>query len=148
MAPSAEDRQARAKNLEEAKRKAKETAAAQDPDADDSDDEDEQPERPENPGLGAVVDPRAALAAARGVVLSQDMQGYYAMIKGGWHQVCDKKTVRLTPMSPPSAHWNVSLLAVCWDHGRQPHFPPQRHHRGAPHRRGVLLVVPEPGIRR
>ena len=148
MAPSAADRQERAKTMAEAKKKAKETAAAADPQADDSDDEDRQPDRPENPGLGAVADPRSQLAAAKGVVLSDGMKGYYKMIKLGWHQVCDKKTVRLTPMSPPSAHWNVSLLAVCWDHGRQPHLPPQRHHRGAPHRRGMHLVVDEPGIRR
>ena len=129
MALSAEERQERAKTMAEAKKKAKETAAAENPQADDSDDEDRQPDRPENPGLGAVADPRSQLAAAKDVVLSDDMKGYYKMIKLGWHQVCDKKTVRLTPMSPPSAHWNVSLLAVCWDHGRQPHLPPQRHHR-------------------
>jgi hypothetical protein len=141
MAPNAEDRQARAKAIVEAKKKAAAAAAAEDLQADDSDDEDRQPERPENPGLGAVADPRAVLAAAKGVALSQDQKGYYAMTRLGWHHVCDKKTVRLTPMSPPSAHWNVSLLAVCWDHGRQPHVPPQRHHRGAPHRRGMQLAV-------
>ena len=149
MAPNAEDRQARAKAIVEAKKKAAAAAAAEDLQADDSDDEDRQPERPENPGLGAVADPRAVLAAAKGVALSQDQKGYYAaMTRLGWHHVCDKKTVRLTPMSPPSAHWNVSLLAVCWDHGRQPHVPPQRHHRGAPHRRGMQLAVDGRGTRR
>ena len=101
-------RQARAKAMEEAKEKAAAAAAAEDLQADDSDDEDRQPERPENPGLGAVADPRAVLAAAKGVALSEDQTGYYDMIKLGWHQVCDKKTVRLAPMPPPSAHWNVS----------------------------------------
>ena len=147
MVAPADVRQARAKAMEEAKEKAAAAAAAEDLQADDSDDEDEQPERPENPGLGAVADPRAQLAAARDVALPEDVQNYYAMIKTGWHQVCDKKTVRLTPVSPPSAHWNVSLLAVCWDHGRQPHVAPQRHHRGAPHRRGMQLAVDEAEIR-
>jgi len=118
MVAPADVRQARAKAMEEAKEKAAAAAAAEDLQADDSDDEDEQPERPENPGLGAVADSQAVLAAARDVALPEDVQNYYAMIKTGWHQVCDKKTVRLTPVSPPSAHWNVSLLAVCWDHGR------------------------------